>query len=173
MNGRDEEELKELFEKFVDSKEAEQTIEDVREGERILSEHPSPEPDKQVTASIKAKVARAILRKKAAAFKQTAYKAVAVAAAVIVLAAVGVKLFEKGNGEPQRLITASIIPKAIWESGHLAADDADLATLTVEIEEIESEILAVKSGENDGNGFTDLEELEMELAEINSYFWEG
>ena len=173
MNGQSEEELKGLLKKLLNSPEVEEAIEDVRKGERILSEHPAPEPDKQVIGNIKAEIARAILCKKAAAFKRIAYRAVAVAAAVIILAAVGVKLFEKGNGEPGKIVTASIIPKAIWESGHLAADDAELATLTAEIEEIESEILAVKLGENGGNGFTDLEELEMELAEINSYFWEG
>jgi len=173
MNGQNEEELNELFERFISSEEAEQAIEDVREGERILSEHPAPEPDKQLIANIKAEIARAILRKKAAAFKRTAYKAAAVAAAVILLAAIGVKLFEKGDGEPGKIVTASVIPKAIWESDQLADDDVVLAALTADVEEIEGEILAVKLGENGGNGFTDLEELEVELEEIDNYFWEG
>ncbi|UCE99146.1 MAG: hypothetical protein JSV82_08190 [Planctomycetota bacterium] len=173
MNGRGEQEFRELFEKFLDSKEAEQAIEDIRKGEQILIEHPAPEPDEQVVGNIKAEIAKAILRKKATAFRRRAYKAVAIAAAVILLIAVGVKLFEKGNGEPVRIVATSIIPKVVWESGHLADEDADLATLTAEVEEIESEILAVKFGENGGNGFTDLTELEVELEEINSSFWEG
>lgn len=173
MNGQNEEELKGLLKKLLNSPEAEEAIEDVRKGERILSEPPVPEPDEQVIGNIKAEIARAILRKKAATFKRTAYKAVAVAVAVILLAAIGVKLFEKGDSGPGKIVTASIIPEAIWESGHLAADDADLASLTAEIEEIESEILAVKLGENGGNGSAELAELEMELEEINSYFWEG
>jgi len=173
MNGQNEEELKGLLKKLLNSPEAEEAIEDVRKGERILSEHPVPELYKQVIGNIKAEIARAILCKKAAAFKRTAYKAVAVAAAVILLAAIGVKLFEKGDGEPGKIVTASIIPEVIWESGHLVADDAELATLTAEIEEIESEILDVKLGKNGGNGSAELAELEMELAEINSYFWEG
>lgn len=173
MNGQNEEELKEVFKKLLNSTEAEEAIEDIRKGERILSEHPAPGPDKQLLANIKAEVAEAVLRRKTAAFKRAAYRAVAVAAAVILLVVVGVKLFEKGDGEVREIVTASIIPEAIWESGRLADDDAELATLSAEVEEIESEILAVKSGENGGNGFADLEELEMELEEINSYFWEG
>jgi len=158
MNGRNEENLKEQFEQ------------DVLEGERILREHSAPEPDKQLISNIKNEIARAILRKKA---RRTYYEAAVAAAAVILLAAVSVKLFERNAGKPERLVTASIIPDAIWESESIAADDENIATLTAEIEEVESEILAVKSGGNGGNGLTDVEKLEMELVEINSSFWEG
>ena len=173
MNGRNEENLKELLEKLLNSEDAERFEQDVLEGERILREHSAPEPGNQLIANIKADIARAILRKKATAFRRTFYKAAAVAAAVILLAAVSVRLFEKGNGKPERLVTASMIPEAIWESESIATDDENIATLTAEIEEVESEILAVKSDENGGNGLTDLEKLEMELVEINSSFWEG
>ena len=45
MDERNEENVKELFEKFLDSEQAERNTEDVRKGEEILREHPAPEPD--------------------------------------------------------------------------------------------------------------------------------
>jgi hypothetical protein len=61
----------------------------------------------------------------------------------------------------------------IWESEDISADDANLATLIAETEEIEGEMLALELGENGGNGSGSLTELEMELEEINSDFWKG
>lgn len=173
MNGRNEENLKELFEKFVGGEQAERAVEDVRKGEQILQEHPALGPDGELIANIKAEIAASLLRKKENAFRRMVYKTVAVAAGFILLVAIGVELFEKGRGEPERLATGSIIPKAVWESDRLADDDADLATLIAEIEQIESDLLAVQLGENGGNGHEAVTELEMELIEINGDFWKG
>ena len=183
MKSQNEENLKELFERFLDSGEAEQIKEDICEGERILRKQPAPEPDGELIANIKAEIARTLLRRRANAFKRIAYKAAAVAAAVVILAAISVKLFEsrpsatgrdeKDNGEFERPAYALMIPAAIWESDDIATDDADLAILTAEIEQIEGELLALQLDENSGNGHIDLAELEMELIEINSDFWKG
>jgi hypothetical protein len=99
----------------------------------------------------------------------------AVAAGFIILAVIGVKLFEKNKVEPERVAADSTIPKAVWESECLADDSADSATLIAEVEQIESDLLAVQLGENGGNSHetvTELE-LEMELTDINSDFWKG
>ncbi len=173
MNVRNEENLKGLFEKFFNSEQAERAAEDIRKGERILSEHPAPEPDGELIADMKVEIAEAVIRRKADAFRRTAYKAVAVAAAFIILAVISVKLFEKSGGEPERIVTASIMPRAIWESEDIATDDADLAILTAEIEQIEGEALALRLDENGGNGNSAVTELEIELAEINNDFWKG
>ena len=173
MNVRNEENLKEFFEQFGDAEQAEQIEQDICKGEQILGEYPAPEPDKELMADIKVEIVKILLRRKGDAFKRTAYKITAVAAAVIILAAIGIKLFEKGGGDSERLVTTSIIPEAIWESDDIATDDAELAILTAEIEQIDSEILAVQFGEMNGNGHKDLMELEMELIEINGNFWKG
>ena len=173
MNGRNDENLKELFERFLDVERAKQAVEDVRKGEQILHEHPAPEPDVEFIAEVKAEITQALMRRKAGAFKRMAYKAAVGAAAVIILAAIGVKLFETGGSEPQRFVAASIIPKAIWESERLASDDADLAILIAEIEQIERDLLAVRLGENGSNGSRDIAELETEFIEISSDFWKG
>ena len=116
-----------------------------------------------------------MLRRKANVFRKIAYKAAVAAAAVIILAVIAVELYEKGGGKAEKVITASIIPEAIWESDDVSADDADLAILAAEIEQIEGEALAVQLGENGGNGNRNLLELEleMELIEISSDFWKG
>jgi hypothetical protein len=172
MNGETEENLRDLFEKFLNS---EQAVEDIQKGERILRGHTAPEPDGELITNIKAEIAASLLRKKENAFRRIVYKTVAVAAGFILLAAIGVKLFEKGRSEPERLASGSIIPKAVWESNRLADDNAESATLIAEVEQIESDLLAMQLGENGGNGHEAITELEMEmeLTDISSDFWKG
>jgi hypothetical protein len=174
MNGRNDENLKELFEKFIDAEQAEKYAEDVQKAEQILREHPAPEPDDMLIANIKAEIAMRLPAGRTGVFKQIAYKTVSVAAAVIFLTAIGLRLFDKGGVETNGAQYASIIPTAIWESDDIAAADANLVIFTVEIEQIENELLALQLGEDDGNGDSSITELEMELIEINnSDFWKG
>jgi hypothetical protein len=175
MNGETEENLRDLFEKFLNSEQAEQAVEDIQKGERILRGHTAPKPDGELITSIKAEIAASLLRKKENAFRKIVYKTVAVAAGFILLAAIGVKLFEKERIQPERPVSISIMPKAIWESENLADDSEASATLIAEVEQIESDLLAMQLGENSGNGHeaaTELE-LETELIEVNSDFWKG
>lgn len=165
--------LKELFEKFVEGKEAEQAVEDIQKGEQILRSHRAPEPDNELITNIKTEIAARLLHKKEKAFRRTVYKTAAVAAGFILIAVIGVKLFEKPKVEPAKVATDSTIPKTVWESERLADDDADSATLVDEVEQIESEVLALQSGENSDNGHETITELEMELTDTNSDFWKG
>ncbi len=172
MNSRNEENLKELFEKFVASEQAEKAVEDIRKGEQILRDNPAPLPSDELIAGIKSEIAISLLHKKENAIRYTLYKVAAVAAAVMVLTAISIKFFEKGE-EPRKAMYASIIPTAIWESDDIAADDADLAILTAEVEQVASEILSLRMGGNGGNGQSTITELEIELMEIESDFWKG
>ena len=174
MNDGNQENLKELFEKFLDAEQAESCAEDVQKAEEILREHPAPEPDDMLIANIKAEIAMRLPAGRTYVFKQIAYKVVGIAATVIILTAIGLRLFDKGGVESNGVLYASIIPTAIWESDDIAAADANLAIFTVEIEQIENELLTLQSGEDDGNGDRSVTELEMELIEINnSDFWKG
>ncbi len=173
MNGRNDENLKELFEKFLNSEQAERAADDIQKAEQILSDNPAPLPDDILLADIKTEIAGALVRSKINVFRRRVYRTAAVAAAVIILAVISVKVFEKGGDEPQRVITASMIPAAIWESGDFTEDDAEIAMLAAEIEQIESEMLALRLGEDGGNGDIAVTELEMELIETNSDFWKG
>ena len=171
MKDENQENLKELFEKFLDAEQAQSCVEDVQKAEQILREHPAPEPDGMLIANIKAEIAMRLPARKAYAFKHIAYKLANVAAAVIILTAIGLRLFEKGDGESSPVVYASIIPTAIWESNDIAADDTYLAIFTTEIEQIEDELLSLQLVYDDGNGDSSVTELEMELIEINSDFW--
>lgn len=173
MNGRNKENLRQLFEKFLNSEQAREAMDNVQKARQIFREYPAPKPDKELIADIKVKIARALLRRKVNAFRRIAYKTAAVAAALILITAISVKLFEKSNGKPGKIAATSTMPEIIWESDNTAAEDADLATLTAEVEQVESEILALQLGENNGNGYGAVTELEMELIEINSDFWKG
>jgi len=165
-NGQNEENLKELFKRFVSAEEAEQTMEDIQKAEEILREQSAPEPNSELISDIKAEIAEVLLRRKGSAFKRIAYKAAVAVAVVIFVAVVSVKLLERGGGKPKRVTTASIIPAAIWEG-----EDADLAILTAEIEQIEGRVLTLQLGENGVNGDRDLIELEMRLVALDSDFW--
>ena len=173
MNGRNEENLKELFEKFYDSEQAKKFVEDVHQAEQILREHPAPQPDDALIVDIKSQIATSLSHRQANAFRKAVCKVAFVAATVIIFAAIGVKIFEKGGGEPQKLY-ASVIPAAIWESDDIASDDFALATLITEIEQIEAELLVIQLGVNGGNGQRTIVEVEIEfIDEIDSDFWKG
>lgn len=171
MNSVSKENLKDLFEQFVGVEQAEEMAEDIEKGEQLLGEYSAPEPDDELISSMKGKVAVTLQLNKARTFRRRVYRAVGVAAVLIVVGAIGIRLTEK-NGEITR-VAAAIVPAAIWESDDVAVDDADLATLVAEIEEIESEALALQLGENGVSNGDTLLEVEMELIEINSDFWKG
>ncbi len=172
MQGQEKDDLQGLFERFMDSREAEQAAEDVRRGEELLEGNAAPQPSGELTAEIKGQIEKALSQRYTPI--QIAYRtAVAAAAAVVILAVISVELFERGGIETADIGRASAIPAAVWGSDDIAADDAELAVLTDEIEEIESEIAALVLGENGVNGVIDTTELEMELMEINGDFWKG
>jgi hypothetical protein len=174
MNGETKENLKELFEKFAASEHAEQAAEDVRKGEEILNSFSVPEPDRELLTDIKAEIAARLLYKKENTFRTAAYKSLAIAAAFILVAFISVKLFETKRVQPEKPVaSSSLMPDSVWDSECLADDGVDSATLVAEIEQIESEVFALRTEENGSNYREDAAELEMELTEINGDFWKG
>ena len=173
MEDRNGENLRELFEKFFDAEQAESCVEDIQKAEQIFREHPAPEPDDMLIANIKAEIAMRLQAAKAHRFRRIIYEVAGAAAAILIVAAVSLQLFEKAPPGPGDRNYTSLIPTAIWESDDIAADDEDLAVFTSQIEQIEDEVQALQSGEDTGNGDSTIVELEMELIEINSDFWKG
>ena len=172
MNNRNDENLKELFERFVGADQAESAVEDFAAAQQILREYPVPGPSEELIASIKSEIAETMRFRKERTFRRMAYKLAPVAAVFIVLAVVSIKMFV-GNGGPEKIVYARMIPSAVWDSENVALDDVDLAILTAQIDEIEGEVVTLELGEDSGNGRSAVTELEMELVEINSDFWEG
>jgi len=173
MNEQNQENLKELFEQFFAPEQAAGAVEDVRKAEQILRENPAPEPDEMLIADIKWQIEEALAaRKPAWTFRTVAYR-VAVAAAIIVVAAIGIQFLRKGPEKPSKVEYAPMIPRVIWESNDISTADADLAVLTAEIQQVEDEVLTLELGERRGNGDRTVAELEMQLIAISGDFWEG
>jgi len=173
MEDQTNENIEELFGKFLSDQDARRAAEDIQKAEEILREHPAPEPAGELLADINSKIAEALSAEKAKTRKLTAYRVAAVAAAIIILVAVGVRFFEKGPAETQSPVTITLIHQAIWESEDISADQAELALLTDELEQIEGEILALRLGEDGGESSREFIELEMELTDIGGDFWKG
>lgn len=172
-NNSNDEQLKELLGDFFSFDQAQQAFDEIKAGDRLTGRFPSPQPDAELIFDIKSKIADTLARKRKNAFRMVVYKVAAVAAVLFVIAGLSVKMFDKNQNGTEKLITASIIPKAIWETVDIIADDANLATFTAEIEQIELELMAVRVNENGGNGFDVISEIEQELIEVNTTFWEG
>lgn len=173
MEDQTNENIEELFGKFLSDEDARRAAEDIQKAEEILREHPAPEPAGELLADINSKIAEALSAEKAKTRKLTAYRVAAVAAAIIILVAIGVRFFEKGPAETQTPVTITLIQQAIWESEDISADQAELALLTNELEQIEGEILALRLGEDGGESSREFIELEMELTDIGGDFWKG
>ena len=171
MNEGKDQDVKGLFASFLSAEQANEAVKDIVAGERILREYPVPEPDDELIADIQAKIAARLVRRPVGVFRTVARRAVAVAAAVIILAVVSVRLFEIGGDQSGGVAYASMIPKAVWESDDIAADDTELAVFTAEVKQIEAEVLTLQLGEDGRNGERVVVELEIKFAEIQSDFW--
>jgi hypothetical protein len=173
MEDRNQENLRELFEKFFDAEKAGRCVEDIQKAEQTFRENPAPEPDDMLIAHIKAEIAVRLRASRAHRIRRIIYEVVSAAAVILFVAMIGLQLFQKPATEPGKIDHASIIPTKIWESNDIAVDDEELAVFTTQIEQIEDEVTVLQSGEDTGNGDSKLTELEMELVEINSDFWKG
>jgi hypothetical protein len=165
VGNRNDENLKELIEKFFDPEQAQMYLDDIEKGEQILHNHPAHEPDEMLIANIKAEIALNVLPRKATLAKRIAYAALATAAAVIIIAAINTGLFEKTTDvkPDQRTQIASVFP---WES-------YDIEDLHTEVEQIENELIDLESGRENLDSNNDISEMEMELIVIAGDFWKG
>lgn len=172
MNDRNEENLRELLEGFISSKEAENCIEDFAEVKRILDENPAPQPTEELVAAINYKIAEALRLRQEHTFRRLAYRLAPVAAVFIILASVSIRLYVS-NSRPEKPGYVRLISSAVWDSENIAADDRNLVVLTTELDELEFEFATLESEENGGNGGSAITELEIDFAEINTDIWEG
>ena len=171
MNSRNDENLKELFERFLSAEQAESGVEDVLKAEQILRQHPAPEPDDMLIADIKAEIAMRLPAKRTKIFTKTAYRVACAAAAILIISALSLSLFDDNARESYNRDSLYRVPTAVWESDDITTDDTDLAIFTIEIEQIEDELRTLQLGEDIGNGGSTLSEMEMELVAINNDFW--
>jgi len=170
MDDRSREDMTELFARFFDAEETRAMIDDVREADRILYDHPAPDPNAKLLASIKADLAVRLSARRAQRSRRRTNRRIAAVAAVVVSAGILAALFNTGP-ESGSLATASLIPTAIWESSNIAVDDEDLAVFTAEIEQIEDEVMTLESNDDISDSSGTLDELEIELIVVRNDFW--
>ncbi|MCU0916932.1 MAG: hypothetical protein MUC88_20580 [Planctomycetes bacterium] len=160
--------LKELLRQFLEAPAAEAAYRDIQAGERLLEAHPAPAPESRVILAIKAQMAGAARRQQR--IVRLVRGALATAAAVIVLALIG--LPDPGARNSSALSYASLIPTAIWESDDIAADDLDIVYFSAEIRHLEAQMRALDAGEEQVGGAVP-DEFENELMAIEIEFWKG
>jgi hypothetical protein len=170
MNDRNEENLKDLFERFVGTEEAQNCVEDFAQVKRILGENPAPQPSQELIAAINSRIAEEIRLRKEHTFRRLAYRLAPVAAVFIILASVSIKLYVRNPEKPRYV---PLLSSTIWDSENIVADDPDLAVLTAEVDELEIEFATLESGDDGGNGRSDITELEMDFVAISTDIWEG
>jgi hypothetical protein len=168
MRDRAHENLIELLQRFMDGSAAKAAHNDIQAGERWLDACPAPAPGTQALAAIKVRMAASALRRHR--ITQLVRASVAAAAAVIVLASIGLLGPRSASQSPASL--AALIPTAIWDSDDITADDLDLAYFSSQIGQIEAQMQALDGDESElGVGAPD--ELEMELMAIQAEFLKG
>jgi len=168
MEDQNRENLAELIERLYHGEQAEAVLDDIRHGEQILRDNPAPEPEPVFIAEIKAKIAM----QQAQTAKHWLHRKVAVAAAILVITAVGTILIDRSPPEPAGSSQfAGFIPTAIWESDNIAIDDENLAVFNSQIEQIENEITSLESGDDAVDSTESIEEMEIELIVVSNDFW--
>lgn len=168
MRDRANENLTELLRRFMDEPAARAAHEDIQAGERFLEAYPAPTPEAWLVATIKTQMAVAAVRRHR--IVRLVHGSMAAAAAVIVLALIGLPGPRSGDRPPMSY--AAIIPPAIWDSHDITADDLDLAYFASEIGQIEAQMQTLDAGESESGSGT-LDELEDELMAIQADFWKG
>ena len=166
MDSRNEENLRDLFEKFMDAEQAQNYVKDIESVEQILRDYPAPEPDDMLIANIKANIALSALSRRKSHIRKIIFEAVSVAAALIIITVISLSPFNKNPIEKGPDEVASLFP---WEN-----TSANSESMFQEIEQIRQVLASASSEKNIDNNRTMMEyaELEMILDEVNRSFWE-
>lgn len=166
-----DENLKELFGRFIDNEQAEKAAEDIAGGERLLSEQPAPQPSAEVLSNIKAQINNRLKLRKHRRFAAVGYGAAAVAATVLIVGSIAIKMLNKPSEPPMATVVSTAGAEA-WDSDDFSEEDAEFALLVAQMQEIEDEVISLHRSEN-GTNVLSAEELEMEFLEIDNDFWKG
>ena len=161
------------FARFVSDQEAKTFAKDIKWADDEFESRPAPEPSDSLLSDINTQVGFAIVAERAANVRRAFYKVMAVAAVLIFISLISVKFFNPQKTNTNQLIPIVALSKSIWQSDDIVSDDAHLATLTAEMNDIESQLLALEIGSFFEDGTSQIDDLELELIDIDSDFWKG
>ncbi|MFA5553958.1 MAG: hypothetical protein WDA68_05285 [Phycisphaerae bacterium] len=164
------ENLEELFGKFLNENDARKAAEDITQGEKLLNEYPAPKPEAALLLSIQARINNKLRQTKKHRSISIGYWSTATAAAVLIIGFISITLLNRTQ-HPQITDRPAFAVSLETEDDFLQ-DDYELLLLAAQLQDIEDEFMAVQSGLN-GYYSNIADELEIELLEINSDFWKG
>jgi len=156
----------ELLSKFFPPDHAEQIKNDFASGDALFEKFPAPNPSQQTLTDIKQKITRQLENQKRIRWTAVLVKT-AVAAAIITIASAVILL--NFNQKKPNQYTKNEHQATLWQNEEISTFDA-------EIEQLNSELLAINLGEETGaNGIlTDrVDQLELEIIETENTFWKG
>ncbi len=194
MKNQNDENLEQMLEKFLGAEEAQKAAREIEQGEKLFTLHPAPEPDESLIAGIKARISERLSKPRAPVYAASAYKIAAVAATILVWSWVTLQFFEPNR--PERFdrpeLTAEgpgvervavvertsaefsrTSPRRTWSGWDETVQDAEFASLAEEIDQLEGSILALRLGEEDSANGAILDDIEVEMLEIDNFFWKG
>ena len=157
---KNNENLNELFSAFLDTDSAKQAAGDIRAGDEILTSHPGPGLDSDAIANLKSDIRLQLSRRR---IRKIVLQRIA--AVIVIIASAAAVFISKSYGPAQPVIASA----SIW----LDKTDEQIASLTEQIGDIETEMFIIRLGaDGNGNGF-DLTEIETEIENLNGNFWKG
>jgi len=169
MKDRAHENLVELLRRFMDEPAAREAQADIQAGEQWLATYPAPAPRSQVITAIHAQMILSARRRHR--IVRLAHGSLAAAAAIVILALIGPFGPRSASRSPSPYM--AFIPTALWESDDITTADLDLAYFSSEIRQIEAQMLALETGENETSEGDASDEIELELLAIQAEVWKG
>lgn len=164
------ENLEELFGKFLNENDARKAAEDITQGEKLLNEYPAPQPDNALLLSIQERINNKLSQTKKQNSASIGHWAAAIAAAVLIIGFISITLLNRT--QHLQITDRPAIAVSLETEDDFLQDDSEFLLLAAQLQDIEDEFTAVQSGLN-GYYSSIADELEIELLEINSDFWKG
>jgi hypothetical protein len=173
MNNSKKENLRELLASFMDTEAANKAAADIELGDELLRNWPAPKPSEALLAEVKQRMTAAARRHRMVTFQHRVLEMAAVAATILVLSAVALKIFENQQSSQSPAKLAVAIPDSAWEGGDISTSDADIAALSKEIDAVADEISGVRLSDKNGSSTAAVGDVEMQIIEVSADFWKG
>lgn len=167
----DNENLHELFDRFLDPEHAIQAAEDIGQAERILAQFPAPHPEPVVLDEIKRRISRQLRTRKTRSFALNTSRFATIAAAILILTSLSFIIFKQITQQHPPMVDNLKTQPVLWDSLDIVADDFTLATYSAEVSQLENDLINIEIGDTYSNGYKTVTDLEIELVEISSDFW--
>jgi len=163
----DNRELEELVQRFYDPQQAREVLEELRRAEKLFAKEQSPEPSAKLVRNIKDQVHQRLSARQARRVRRRFIEVVA-AVIMVVVTLMGVLSYQGKHA--QNAAYASVMGAGMWETNDVSSEDARLATLEAEIEQLEQESFGDTS-EAEMAAETAVRDLEIQLVQANGEFW--